>query len=68
MNEHEDTWKDLCHQAWIEQDPVKFLNVSMKITKFLSRKQQRLDSEYEEIERREALPDLKQGNSAYSGK
>lgn len=40
-------WLELCHQAWAEQDPIKLLDVTMQITKFLARKQQRLDSEYD---------------------
>jgi hypothetical protein len=44
--------KQLCRQASVEQDPVKFLNLPMKIPPFLSRKQRRLDAEYEEAEKR----------------
>jgi hypothetical protein len=44
-------WWDLCHQAWAEQDPVKFLDVTMQIAQFLARKQQRLDAAYEEGQR-----------------
>ena len=40
-------WLELCHQAWAEQDPVKLLDVTMQITKFLARKQQRLDADYD---------------------
>jgi hypothetical protein len=40
-------WLELCHRAWVEQDPVKLLDVTMQITKFLARKQQRLDAEYD---------------------
>jgi hypothetical protein len=39
-------WLELCHRAWAEQDPVKLLDVTMQITKFLARKQERLDAEY----------------------
>ncbi len=40
-------WLELCDRAWAEQDPVKLLDVTMQITKFLARKQQRLDAEYD---------------------
>jgi hypothetical protein len=34
-------------RAWAEQDPVKLLDITMQITKFLAQKQQRLDAEYD---------------------
>jgi hypothetical protein len=40
-------WLELCHRAWAEQDPVKLLDVTMQITKFLAQKQKRLDAEYD---------------------
>jgi hypothetical protein len=43
-------WLELCHQAWAEEDPVKLLDVTMQITKFLARKQERLDAEYDEAQ------------------
>ena len=39
-------WLELCSRAWAEQDPVKLLDITMQITKFLAQKQQRLDAEY----------------------
>jgi hypothetical protein len=45
------TWWNLCGRAWTEEDPVKFLEVTMQISKFLSRKQHRLDAEYDEAQR-----------------
>jgi hypothetical protein len=51
MDEQQKTWWSLCHQAWVEEDPVKLLNITMKINQFLSRKQQRVDAEYEEAQR-----------------
>jgi hypothetical protein len=41
-------WWNLCGRAWTEEDPVKFLEVTMQISKFLARKQQRLDAEYDQ--------------------
>jgi len=55
MEEQESTWKELCRQAWEEKDPVKFLEVTMEIMRFLARKQQRLDTEYEEAQQRKAI-------------
>jgi hypothetical protein len=40
-------WLELCRRAWAEQDPVKLLDVTMQITKFLAKKQERLDAEYD---------------------
>ncbi len=40
-------WFELCHRAWTEEDPVKLLNVTMQITRFLAKKQQQLDSKYD---------------------
>jgi hypothetical protein len=40
-------WLELCNQAWTEEDPVRLLDVTMQITKFLAKKQQRLDAEYD---------------------
>ena len=40
-------WLELCHQAFNEKDPVRLLAVTMQITKFLARKQQQLDAEYD---------------------
>jgi hypothetical protein len=54
MDEQESVWWDLCREAWTEEDPIKFLDVTMQITKFLARKQQRLDAEYERSQRRNA--------------
>ena len=54
MEEQEVIWKSLCHQAWIENDPVKLLEITMKITRFLALKQQRLDAEYDEREQKKA--------------
>jgi hypothetical protein len=47
------TWWNLCAEAWAEEDPIKFLEVTMRITKFLARKQQRLDAAYDEAQRAE---------------
>jgi hypothetical protein len=52
-------WWNLCGRAWTEEDPVKFLDVTMQITKFLARKQQRLDAAYGSATTRPA----KQSNS-----
>ena len=41
--EEEAVWCSLCKQAWIEQDPVRLLEITMKIAKFLAQKQRRLD-------------------------
>jgi hypothetical protein len=43
-------WFDLCHQAWTEQDPVKLVDLTMQITKFLARKQQLLDAAFDEAQ------------------
>ena len=40
-------WLELCSRAWAEDDPVKLLDVTMQITKFLAKKQQRLDAQYD---------------------
>jgi hypothetical protein len=48
--EHEGGWWDLCRRAWVEEDPVKFLELSMQITRFLARKQERLDADYAQAE------------------
>jgi hypothetical protein len=45
------TWWNLCGRAWTEEDPVKFLEITMEISKFLARKQQRLDTEDDEAQR-----------------
>jgi hypothetical protein len=45
-------WFDLCHQAWAEEDPLKLLDATMRITKFLARKQQRLDARDDEAQRK----------------
>jgi hypothetical protein len=47
MEEHESTWRELCRHAWDENDPVKFLEVTMQIMKFLARKQHRLDAAFD---------------------
>jgi hypothetical protein len=47
-------WWDLCRQALAEEDPVKFLDVTMQITKFLARKQQRLDAAFDEAQQIQA--------------
>ena len=52
MEEQESVWWDMCREAWAEEDPVKFLNLTMQITKFLARKQHRLDVEYEHSQHR----------------
>jgi hypothetical protein len=51
MEEQEAVWRDLCHKAWSEQDPIRFLEVTMQIVRFLALKQNRLDAEYDEAER-----------------
>ena len=43
-------WWNLYGRAWTEDDPVKFLEVTMQITKFLAKKQERLDAEYDQIQ------------------
>ena len=43
-------WWNLCGRAWAEEDPVKLLEVSMQITKFLAKKQRRLDAEYDQVQ------------------
>jgi hypothetical protein len=48
MEEREATWWALCRRAWAEEDPVKFLDVTMQIMKFLAHKQQRLDAACDE--------------------
>jgi hypothetical protein len=48
----EASWKSLCHQAWIEDNPVKLLKLTMQITQLLAQKQQQLDAEYDERERK----------------
>ena len=48
-------WWNLCGRAWTEEDPVKFLEVTMEISKFLARKQQRLDAAYDEAQRGNAV-------------
>jgi hypothetical protein len=45
--DEQNAWWDLCRQAVAEEDPVKFLATTMQITKFLARKQQRLDAAYD---------------------
>jgi hypothetical protein len=40
-------WLELCSRAWAEDDPVKLLDITMQIAKFLAKKQQRLDAEYD---------------------
>ena len=40
-------WWNLCGRAWTEEDPVKLLEVTMQIIKFLGRKQNRLDAAYD---------------------
>jgi hypothetical protein len=55
VDELEIIWNALCRQAWAEQDPVKFLDVTMKIRRFLDHKQQRLDAEFDERERKQGL-------------
>jgi hypothetical protein len=40
-------WLELCHRAWAEQDPIKLLDITMQIAKFLAVKQERLDAEYD---------------------
>jgi hypothetical protein len=52
MDEQEALWRSLCEQAWREQDPVKLLEITMRITRFLTRKQERLETELDERERR----------------
>ncbi len=52
MDEWDAEWVELCGEAQREEDAVKFLGVTMKIIRFLGRKQQRLDAKYEEAERR----------------
>ena len=47
----ESEWMSLCRQAWFEQDPIRLLELTMRITQFLARKQQLVDSEFEEQER-----------------
>jgi hypothetical protein len=44
-------WWALCEEAWAEQDPVKLLNVTMRIDRFLARKQERLDAAYDQAQR-----------------
>jgi hypothetical protein len=51
IHEKESTWWNLCRRAWSEKDPVRFLEVTMQIMRFLGRKQQRLDDEFDEAER-----------------
>jgi hypothetical protein len=41
-------WNELCRRAWAEEDPVKFLQTTMQIMKFLARKQQGLDAVFDE--------------------
>jgi hypothetical protein len=48
-------WWNLCGRAWTEEDPVKLLEVTMQITKFLARKQERLDAQYDEAQRKNAV-------------
>jgi hypothetical protein len=48
MEEREATWWALCRRGWAEEDPVKFLDVTMRIVKFLARKQQRLDTAFDQ--------------------
>jgi hypothetical protein len=50
MEEREATWWALCRRAWAEEDPVKFLDVTMQIVKFLAHKQQRLDAAFDEAQ------------------
>jgi hypothetical protein len=40
-------WLELCHRAWAEQDPIRLLDITMQIAKFLAVKQERLDAEYD---------------------
>jgi hypothetical protein len=51
----EEYWKYLCHKAWIEEDPVELLATTLEISKFLGQKQQRLDTEAYERERKKRL-------------
>jgi hypothetical protein len=44
-------WWNLCGRAWTEKDPVKFLEVTMQISKFLAQKQQLLDAAFDEAQR-----------------
>jgi hypothetical protein len=37
-------WQDLCDRAWAEKDPIRLLDITMQITKFLAYKQERLDA------------------------
>jgi hypothetical protein len=53
MDEWDAEWVELCGEAQREEDAVKFLDVTMKIIRFLGRKRQHLDAKYEEAERRE---------------
>ena len=50
MDERE-LWRALCDEAWAEQDPIKLLNVTVRIDRFLARKQERLDAEYERAQK-----------------
>ena len=52
MQEQEALWRSLCDQAWREEDPVKLLDITMRITRLLTRKQERLEKELDERERR----------------
>jgi hypothetical protein len=43
-------WLHLCHQAWVEEDPVRLLDITMQIVKFLASKQERLDAAFDEAQ------------------
>ena len=58
-------WLELCRRAWVEQDPIKLLNIAMQITKFLAEKQQRLDAEYDaEFGEAEEVQKIKEAEEA----
>jgi hypothetical protein len=46
---------NLCGRTWAEEDPVKFLEVTMEIAQLLAREQQRLNAACDEAQHKNAV-------------
>jgi hypothetical protein len=58
-------WLELCHRAWAEQDPIKLLDRTTQIAKFLAVKQERLDAEYDAaFDEAQEVPEIKEAQEA----